>query len=216
LRVTILKDYQISTRSERAMATEQINLRLTGQEATLSPRLLGTLGMIAAPMLFIEGVLYAYGYADGASAWVMSLPGLIYLTGWACSLTGMRRLRATGHGALSKALFIIQLAGLILAFLFNVQEMAGANPDNLFFHITDIAWPASHVLMLVAGVFVLTAKVWRGWRVATPFLCGLALPVFFAASALINRETGGFLFGVLTAVGFMSLGYAVRTAADAR
>jgi hypothetical protein len=36
------------------------------------------------------------------------------------------------------------------------------------------------------------------------------------ASALINRETGGFLFGVLTAAGFMSLGYAVRTAADAR
>jgi hypothetical protein len=194
------------------MATDQINLQLTGQEVTLSTRLLGTLGMIAAPMLFIEGMLYTYGYADRASAWVMSLPGLIYLTGWACSLTGMRRLRATGHGAPGKALFIIQLVGLALAFLFNLQEMAGANPDNLFFHITDIAWPASHVLMIVAGAFVPAAKVWRGWRVVTPFLCGLALPVFFAASALINRETGGFLFGVLTAVGFMSLGYAVRTA----
>lgn len=195
------------------MAVDQINLPMSRQEAFLSTRLLGTLGIVAAPMLFVEGMLYIYGYGDGANARLIGLLGIIYLAGWACSLTGMRRVRATGNGALSYAVFIIQLVGLTLAFLFNVQEMFRLNTDSLVYRITDIAWPASHVLMLVAGVFVLTAKVWRGWRTITPFLCGLALPAFFAASALIGRELAGFIFGICTAVAFMLLGYAVRTSA---
>lgn len=193
------------------MAAEQINLPLSKQGAFLSARLLGTLGMIASPMLFAEGMFYTFGYGDSPNARFIPLLGIIYVTGWAFSLTGMRQLRATGNGTLPKAVFILQLLGLSLAFLFNVQEMTGANPDSLFFRITDIAWPASHVFMLVVGVLVLRAKVWCGWRSATPFLCGLALPTFFAASALIGRGVAGFLFGILTAAAFMLLGYAVRT-----
>ncbi len=192
------------------MAVEQMNLPLSKQSTFLSARFLGTLGMIASPMLFVEGMLYTYGYGDSPNSRFIPLLGIIYLTGWACSLTGMRQLRATGHGTLCKAVFILQLVGLSLAFLFNVQEMVGANPDSLFFRITDIAWPASHVFMLAVGVLVLKAKVWRGWRSVTPLLCGLALPAFFAASAVVGRGVAGFLFGMLTAVAFMLLGYAVR------
>lgn len=192
------------------MATEQMNLPLSRQNAFLSARFLGTLGMLASPMLFAEGMLYTLGYGDSPNARFIPLLGIIYLTGWACSLTGMRQLRATGDGTLAKAVFILQLLGLFLASLFNVQEMMGANSNNLFYRITDIAWPASHVSMLVVGVLVLKAKVWRGWRSVAPFLCGLALPAFFAASVVIERSVAGAFFSILTAVAFMLLGYAVR------
>lgn len=167
--------------------------------------------MIGAPMLFVEGMLYAYGDGDSPNVRFIPLLGIIYPAGWACSLIGMRQLRAMGEGALSKAVFSVQLLGLFLAFLFNVQEMTGSDPDSLFYRITDMAWPVSHVFMLVAGVLVLMAQVWRGWRSVTPFLCGLALPAFFAASALVGRGVAGYLFSILTVVAFMLLGYAVRT-----
>jgi hypothetical protein len=197
------------------MAVEQMNLSVSRQGAFQNTHLLGTLGMIASPMLFMEGMLYAFGYGDSPNARFIPLLGIIYLAGWACSLAGMRQLRATGHGTLPRVIFILQLLGLFLAFLFNVQEMTGANPDSAFFRITDLAWPASHVFMLVVGLLVLKAKVWRGWRSVVPFLCGLALPAFFAASAVVGRGVAGFLFGILTAAAFMLLGYAVRTSSRA-
>jgi hypothetical protein len=193
------------------MAVEQVNLPFSKQGAFVSTRFLGTLGMIASPMLFTEGMLYTFGHGEGASARIIPLLGIIYLAGWACSLASMRRLRATGHGTFAKALFTIQLTGLLLALLFNVQEMIRASQDTLVYRITDIAWPASHVLMLVTGLMVLKSKLWRGWRTVAPFLCGLALPAFFAASAVVGREIAGPLFGILTMVAFMLLGYAVRT-----
>ena len=195
------------------MAVDEISLPMTKAESFSSTRLLGTLGMIASPMLFAEGMLYTLGYGESPNARWIGLLGLIYLTGWACSLTGMRRLRATGNGALSTVFFVTQLTGLFLAFLFNMQEITGSNPDTLFFRITDIAWPASHVLMLILGVLVLRAQVWRGWRTIAPFLCGLALPVFFAVKTIAGMELSGFVFGISTMVAFMLLGYAVRTSA---
>ena len=197
------------------MSADQISLSLPRGEATLSTRTLGTLGMIASPLLFAEGMLYSLGYAEGQNARLIPLLGIGYLAGWACSLVGMRRLRATGQGAGDLAVFIIQLLGLFLAVLFNVQEITGTNPDSLFFLMTDLAWPASHILMLVVGALVLMAKVWRGWRIIAPFLCGLALPAFFALNAIAGIKLGGFAFGISTMIAFMLLGYAVRTGAPA-
>ncbi|HKQ52293.1 MAG TPA: hypothetical protein VJT74_08000 [Pyrinomonadaceae bacterium] len=190
------------------MVTERIELPAT-QNSYLTPRLLGTVGMVCAPMLFVSGFLYALG--DGTAALAASALGMLYLVGWAASAAGMRQLRVAGR--LSGAVFAVQLVGLSLALVFNVLEMAGANPDTLFFRVTDMAWPVSHLFMLVVGALVLTARVWRGWRSWTPWLCGLALPVFFGARPLLGGEVGGFIFGVLTAIAFTLLGYAVRTSA---
>lgn len=197
------------------MSADQISLSLPRGRSTISTRTLGTLGMIASPLLFAEGMLFSLGYAESPYARLISLLGIGYLLGWACSLVGMRRLRATGPGAVALAFFIIQLVGLFLAAVFNVQEMMGANPDSLFYFVTDLAWPASHILMLVLGTLVLLAKVWRGWRVVAPFLCGLALPAFFAIKAIAGITLGGFTFGVTTTMAFMLLGYAVRTSTPA-
>ena len=165
--------------------------------------------MLGAPMLFLSGLLYTLG--DGPAALAASVLGMLYLIGWAASATGMRQLRVTGAGALGKTVFIVQLIGLSLALVFNVLEIARANQDTLLFRVTDLAWPVSHIFMLVVGTLVLATRVWRGWRSWTPILCGLALPLFFAARPLLGGEVGGFIFGFLTMVTFMLLGYAVRT-----
>lgn len=190
------------------MVTERIELA-AAQNSSLSPRLLGTIGMVCAPMLFLSGFLFALG--DGPAALAASALGMLYLIGWAASAAGMRQLRVAGR--LSGAVFAVQLVGLSLALVFNVLEMAGANPDTLLFRVTDLAWPVSHLFMLVVGALVLAARVWRGWRKWTPILCGLALPVFFGARPLLGGEVAGFIFGVLTAAAFALLGHAVRTSA---
>ncbi len=190
------------------MVTERIELP-AARNTSLTPRLLGTIGMIGAPMLFLSGLLYNLG--DSPAALMASVLGMLYLVGWGASAAGMRRLRVTGAGALGKTIFVVQLIGLSLALIFNALEIARANPDTVFFRVTDLAWPVSHVFMLVVGAIVLATRVWRGWRSATPILCGLALPIFFAARPLLGGEVGGFIFGFLTMVTFMLLGYAVRT-----
>ena len=190
------------------MVTERIELP-AAQNTYLSTRLLGTIGMVGAPMLLLAFFLYALG--DGAAAYVASALGMLYLIGWGASAIGMRRLRVTGTGATAKVVFVVQLVGLSLALVFNALEIMRANPDTLLFRVTDLAWPASHVFMLVVGALVMATRVWRGWRSVTPILCGLALPVFFAARPLLGGEVGGLIFGVLTAASFTLLGYAVRT-----
>lgn len=162
-------------------------------------------------MLFLSFFLLTLG--DGAGAYVASMLGMLYLIGWGASAVAMRRLRVTGAGAAGRAVFIVQLIGLSLALVFNALEIMRANQETLLFRVTDLAWPASHVFMLVVGALVLATRVWRGWRSWTPILCGLALPVFFAARPLLGGEVGGLTFGLLTAVSFTLLGYAVRTSA---
>ena len=189
------------------MVTERIEAP-AARTSSFGPRLLGTIGMVCAPMLLLAGLLYPLG---GAAAPVASALGMLYLAGWAASAAGMRQLRVAGRP--SGAVFVAQLTGLSLALTFNVLEMARANPESLLFRVTDLAWPASHVFMLVVGALVLAARVWRGWRKWTPLLCGLTLPALFAARPLLGGEVGGFVFGAATAVTFMLLGYAVRTSA---
>lgn len=193
------------------MVTERIELPAAGRKTPLSHRLLGTIGIIGAPMLFISGFFYTLG--DGRYAWVASVLGMLYLVGWAASASAMRRLRVTGAGPLAQTVFVVQLIGLSLALVNNVLEMAHADPDTLIFHVTDIAWPASHVFMLVVGALVLATRAWRGWRAWTPILCGLVLPLFYGAVALAGWDMARSIFTPMTAVAFALLGYAVRTSA---
>lgn len=196
------------------MAAEQLSLTDERRDALVSNQLLGTIGIIGGPMLLAEALFF--GLAFGASGLAHRLLGvleLIYVGGWMCSAIAMRRARVTGNDRLGKATFVVQMTGLMLAALFSAQGIVQSKPDadSLLFKVTDAAWPLSHMFMLVVSIMVWRAGVWRGWRRIAPLLCGLALPVFFAANALGAKEIGLILFPALTAVGFMSLGYAVRT-----
>lgn len=169
--------------------------------------------MIASPILFLMSLFYGFG--EIPSNYVTGIMGLIFLLGWMCSVIGIRLTRATGDTVTGKILFLIQLIGLLLAGTQQVQEIIFERPEanGLVFIIADMAWPLSMLLMLVVGVVILRAGIWRGWRKWSALLCGLALPISIAVSVASRREFGGFLFGILTAAGFMMLGNAVRTSA---
>ncbi|MGH7597923.1 MAG: hypothetical protein ACREOI_16360 [bacterium] len=175
------------------MATEVLSLPAEGK-STMSPRRLGTLGMAGSPMLFLSGWLYGFGTM--VSNRVTALLGLIFVFGWICSALGIRLLRVTGQGAGGKVLFIIQLTGLLLAASQQVQELIFTHPEanGWVFFVADMAWSLSMLLMLIVGGFILRAGVWRGWRRRPALLCGSALPVSLAVSAITGRETGDFFF----------------------
>ena len=193
------------------MVAEQMRAGVRAKSAAQTARWLGTLGMIGAPALLLTGV-----YRDVVHMTreqddrVTALLSLIYIGGWVASAVGMKRLRVTGRGWGSALVFVLQLLGLFMAGAWAVALLIGmdAQQGSLIFNVTDPFWPLSHLFMLVVGVLVWKAGVWRGWRLAAPFICGLALPLFILAR-LLGLESV-YPFFIMTAVGFTLLGLAVR------
>lgn len=74
--------------------------------------------------------------------------------------------------------------------------------------ITDIAWPFSHVFMLVVALAAWRAKVWVGRPVWMLALCGCALPAAMAVRAILGSFAMALPFGVFTTV---SLVYTAHT-----
>jgi hypothetical protein len=179
-------------------------------------RALAVVGMLASPAFLVQWL------ADGpfAAAAAPQVPNvranamdLVYLAGFAASVVGLRRLRATGAGRGAAVLFAVQLVGLCLAASQDLQDLAGVRAlGGAFYAAADVAWPVSHVLMLVVFAAVWRARVWTGWRRWTPLACGLVVPVMIAAAAIGGRTAMGFVFCPGTAVAFFALGLAVLTA----
>ena len=177
-------------------------------------KLLGLVGVLAAPVFLAQRILTPSGDQlpnDRLAAWL----GLWYLVGWACSALALRRDRATGRGVGAAAIFGVQLVGLTLAAGQQLQDAVQARPlGDTVYGVCDVAWPLSHVFMLVVGVAVLRARVWTGWRRWTPLACGLALPLSFAAQAAAGRYGLLVAFPIFTTLAFSALGVAVMTSRD--
>lgn len=186
---------------------------LTGQQTTglLNPKLLGILGMLGSPMLFIEG-FYA-GFHQHGTDQVVALLEIGYTTAWLCSIVGLYLTQATGKGKVGKALLGIQFISVLIACLWSASHLVVPNPDtnSILYIATDLFWPLSHVFMIVVGIATLAAKNWTGWARFTPLLCGLALPFAIISSILLGETALGIVFGLWTTTAFASLGYAVRT-----
>lgn len=195
------------------MSVQQMILQNNRESLLITNRTLGIIGMISSPMLFFTTFFHASEF-DKPSPYpfITSLGGILYLLGAAASATAMRNLRVTGAGRGAGVLYSVQMIGLFLAMGFDVfQYVAPHSRGTGLFFITDMAYPFSHVLMIVVGVAVIRAGVWRGWRRVPAFLVGSALPLFFGASAIFGRENGSFLFPLFVTLGFFLLGYAVAT-----
>jgi len=192
--------------------TTKVMTKATNQPTTgvMTPYALGTLGMIGAPFLFIEGL--AHGFNMTQPTPLGGFLELFYLGGWMSSIIGLGMLQATGRGKGGKIILGLQLLGLILATVFSVFNIVwpSLSPDTLLFQITDTAWPLSHTFMLVVGGAVLMARRLSGWTRFAPLACGLAVPLLMAVG-MIGGEQAMLFFGPYTWVVFTLLGYAVRT-----
>lgn len=170
-------------------------------------RLLGVLGMTGAPAFL--GISQHVTQGELGPQLLM----LAYVVGWLCSAVGLRRLRAAGNGRGARILTGVQLAGLTLAGLQIVQDIAGQRPlGSIFYTITDVAWPVSHLFMLVVFAAVWRARVWTGWRRWTPLAGGLVIPLTLLMAAAKVVDPGA-MFNVGTALSFLAFGLAVATAA---
>jgi len=177
-------------------------------------KLLGIIAMIGSPMMLVEFILrYTVGLPGGEFGKFEGVLGLIYLVGFLSSALGLRLLRVTGRGTTGGVLLSIQAVGLLLAACQNILQLTGhADLKSTLFQIGDVAWPLSHVFLLVVGVAVLMAKVWDGWQRFVPLLCGLALPLAVGLGAFAGEKTFALAFAVFTTTFFGLLGYAIARA----
>jgi hypothetical protein len=166
-------------------------------------RILGAIGMLAAPTV-LSFAFTPPARQDLAANALM----LMYLTGWACSLLGLRGFM-TGRRA--RAMVALQVAGLCLAMCQQFQDQTGRRPlGDGFYLASDIAWPVSHLFMIVLFVVVSRSRVLTAWRRFTPL--GPALTLALTLAAMATRATDpGRIFGFGMMLSFFLFGLAVFT-----
>jgi hypothetical protein len=206
--------YFESLEEKKIMSVQEMVLQNSGKTSLVTNRMLGAVGMVLSPMLIFAIILFGAPQIDQPNPRQLfaSISGVLYLLGAAASATAMRNLRVTGSGSGAAVLYFVQITGLFLAMWCDILEYAAPNMrESTIFTITDLAYPFSHLLMIIVGIAVLRAGVWRGWRRIPALLLGFTLPSFFAVIALAGRENGIFCFPLMVAVGFFLLGLAVFT-----
>lgn len=169
-------------------------------------RVLGTIAMICAPALLVEGILLR----GQENALITGIASMIFVAGWICANAIMRRRRAAGTGRWGKAVLLIQLAGLAMAFAFGFFEATGLlGRDSIIFNVTDAAWPLSMLWMLVVGGTVIAAKRLTGWSRFVPFLCPFWLFLAIGAAAAFG-DAAGYIGLVWSAIFWTLLGFVLR------
>ncbi len=172
----------------------------------MNDRILGTIAMICAPALLIEGLLVQ----GGENAAITGIASMIFMAGWICSNTGMRRMRAAGTCKWGRAVLLVQLVGLVLAFLFGLFEATELlGRESLIFNVTDAAWPLSMLWMIVVGITVIRAKRLSGWQRFVPLLCPFWLLIAILGSMALGDTAGGLVGFGYAAILWVLLGYIV-------
>lgn len=172
----------------------------------MNERILGTIAMICAPALLVEGLLRQ----GQENATITGIASMVFMAGWICSNTGMRQMQASGTGRWGRAVLLIQLVGLVLAFTFGFFEATGLlGRESIIFNITDAAWPLSMLWMLVVGITVIKANQLSGWQRFVPLLCPFWLLIAIFGSMTFGDTAGGFLGIGYAAVLWALLGYIV-------
>lgn len=183
-----------------------------------SLRFLGLVGLLGSPGMLVDtSIRYAaHDTGEGLLA-SSSIVGLVYIIAWMASMIGFRRLRLTGDGRFAQVVFLAQMVGLLLAAGQQIMELIStpALLRSWFFGICDIAWPMSHLLMLVVGGMVLATGRVSGFARFAPLGCGLALPVT-ALLAKVNHYVFVFGFGLATMLCFGLVALTVYRAETAR
>ena len=168
---------------------------------------LGTIAMICAPAMLVGELLIR----GGENAAVTGVAGMVFMAGWLCSNTAMRRMRAAGTGSWGRAVLLVQAVGLVLAFMSGFFEATGLlGGGSIVFGVMDAVWPLRLLWMLVVGATVVAAKRLTGWRRFVPLVCPFWLLIGLAATPVLGEDTVGIVAFGLTAIFWTALGYVVR------
>lgn len=192
-----------------------VDTGLTAHVPRLGHRTLGALGMLASPLMLVEGLRYDFAQSR-MDLWT-SLGGVAYMLGVLSSVVALRRRRASGDGRFATGLHRFQLVAIVAATCwsaaFVVTGPNGSQRWRWLWNAGDAAWPLTHLSVLALGILILTTGRLTRWHRFGALVAGLALPSFFALAAMpVPRPVAAASFGVLTAVGFFGLGWAVLTA----
>ena len=154
----------------------------------MNNKVLGALALIGAPFLCIN--TYVHVPDPNAHVYVTnSLSGLfdlLYISGWICSIIGLRRMGATGTDRFGRIILPVILGTLALANLWNIYEMILPNHNTTLYYFLDSFWPISNVVMIGVGIAVIRAGKLTTWKRYVPLLCGLWLPVTILVSFTLN------------------------------
>lgn len=175
----------------------------------MNNRILGVIALVGSPMLLIEYTLYRF--EQHGMTQLLGAMSLLYIIGWICSMIGMYRLRATGHHLIGRGILTVQVVLLVLAALWALLYIPDATPnqESIFYQVTDVAWPLSHVFMLITGIAAAITGVFQGLYRYAALLAGLSLVGSILVSIVAGDTAGSIWFSVVTALGFGLLGYAV-------
>jgi hypothetical protein len=177
-------------------------------------RVLGTIAMICAPAMLVEGLIPG---GDDMPI-VVGIASMIFMGGAFASLLGLWRVAATGTSWWGRGVLALQLTLVSLAFCFGFFEATGLLSDeDLLFTITDIAWPISMLTMNLVGVTAAVVGRLPGWQRFALLPCGLAFPATMVLSILSGSDTQsdwiGIVFFALLAIFWALMGFVVRQSA---
>lgn len=88
----------------------------------MNNRTLGTIAMICAPAMLVEGLIEDFLLRGQDNAPITGVAGMVFMFGWICANIGMQRMRATGTGKWGRAVLLVQLVGLVMAFMLGFFE----------------------------------------------------------------------------------------------
>jgi hypothetical protein len=106
----------------------------------LNARVLGIIGIIGAPWMFIDFInngLYEHFLTTATSG----VRNFLFMTGWICSVLGLYRLGAMGNKRWQKTIVIIQMILLLLADVWCIIEMISPNSTSPIYYALNFTWP---------------------------------------------------------------------------
>jgi hypothetical protein len=173
----------------------------------MNNKTLGVIAMLTAPFLCID-----FFTASSATSvtWQSGLFGLIYMTGWMCSVYALDRAGILGTKKFSRIIIAVQLVLLTLAQCWNVWVIIEPISNHIIYRILDMCWPLSNLCMLIIGITILVSKQITGWKRFIPLFVGLWLPSLIVTSITAGQHTP-YIAGPYSAIAFCLLGYVVFT-----
>ena len=176
----------------------------------MNNKVLGNIALIGAPCLGL-GFFIEAQVPQLRETWFTGLWGLVYMTGWMCSLLVIQRERLTGESKFGRIILWVIFASLLIANYSNVLHFFYKKEMPAHFFYVDMFWPISNTLMLIVGITVVVAKKLSGWKRFVPLFAGCWFPCLFIIILISGKTTFLSIFAAThSVVAFSLLAMVVR------